>query len=85
MKDTVKILDTTMDLTDENNTFEKTLLDLNKQAEEAVREGYVHIILSDKNLSKDRVAANDLGYKFCSLTSYSPKSSNLHIFKYSIS
>ena len=56
MKDTVKILDTTMDLTDQNNTFEKTLLELNKQSEEAVREGYVHIILSDKNLSKNRVA-----------------------------
>ncbi len=56
MKDTVKILDTTMDLTDENNSFEKSLMELNNQAEEAVREGYVHIILSDKNLSKDRVA-----------------------------
>ena len=50
MKDTVKILDTTMDLTDENNSFEKSLMELNNQAEEAVREGYVHIILSDKNL-----------------------------------
>ena len=56
MKNTVKILDTTMDLTDENNSFEKSLMELNNQAEEAVREGYVHIILSDKNLSKDRVA-----------------------------
>ncbi len=56
MKDTVKILDTTMDLTDENNSFEKSLMELNKQAEEAVREGYIHIILSDKHLSKDRVA-----------------------------
>ena len=46
MKDTVKILDTTMDLIDEKNTFEIKLLELNKQAEEAVREGYVHIILS---------------------------------------
>ena len=56
MKDTVKTLDTTMDFTDSNNTFEKTLLDLNRQAEEAVREGYVHLILSDKNLSKKNVA-----------------------------
>ncbi len=56
MKDTVKILDTTMDLTDENNSFEKSLMELNNQAEEAVREGYIHIILSDKHLSKDRVA-----------------------------
>jgi glutamate synthase (NADPH/NADH) large chain len=56
MKDTVKVLDTTMDITDPNNNFEKALLDLNRQAEEAVREGYVHIILSDKNLSKNNVA-----------------------------
>ena len=57
MKDTVKILDTTMDITNSNNNFEKSLSDLNRQAEEAVREGYVHIILSDKNLSKNNVAA----------------------------
>ena len=56
MKDSVKIIDTTMDINDENNSFEKTLEFLNKEAEEAVREGYVHIILSDKNLSKDNVA-----------------------------
>ena len=56
MKDTVKVLDTTMDITDSNNNFEKALLDLNRQAEKAVREGYVHIILSDKNLSKNNVA-----------------------------
>ena len=56
MKDTVKILDTTMNITDPNNSFEKSLLDLNRQAEEAVREGYVHIILSDKNLSKNNAA-----------------------------
>ena len=56
MKDTVKVLDTTMDVTDPNNNFEKLLSDLNRQAEEAVREGYVHIILSDKNLSKNNVA-----------------------------
>ena len=56
MKDTVKVLDTTMDITDPNNNFEKALFDLNRQAEEAVREGYVHIILSDKNLSKNNVA-----------------------------
>ena len=56
MKDTVKIIDTTMNINDENNSFEKTLELLNKEAEEAVREGYIHIILTDKNLSKDNVA-----------------------------
>ena len=56
MKDTVKILDTTMDVIDKNNSFESSLIDLNRQAEDAVREGYVHIILSDKSLSKNRVA-----------------------------
>ena len=47
-----RILDTTMDLTDENNTFEQTLIALNNQAEEAVREGYIHIILSSVSISK---------------------------------
>ena len=56
MKDTVKVLDTTLDITDPNNNFEKKLIHLNRQAEEAVREGYVHIILTDKNLSRDNVA-----------------------------
>ena len=56
MKDTVKILDATMDINNTNNSFENSLIHLNHQAENAVREGYVHIILSDKNLSKNRVA-----------------------------
>ncbi|HIC41688.1 MAG TPA: glutamate synthase large subunit, partial [Pelagibacterales bacterium] len=56
MKNTVKIIDTTMDLDEPNNSFEKTLEKLNLESEQAVREGYVHIILTDKNLSKTRVA-----------------------------
>ncbi|SVA09889.1 uncharacterized protein METZ01_LOCUS62743 [marine metagenome] len=56
MKNTVKIIDTTMDLTEPNNSFENTLEKLNLESEQAVREGYVHIILTDKNLSKTRVA-----------------------------
>ena len=56
MKNTVKIIDTTMDLEEPNNSFEKTLEKLNLESEQAVREGYVHIILTDKNLSKTRVA-----------------------------
>jgi len=56
MGNTVKIIDTTMDINDHSNSFEETLSLLNHQAEEAVREGYVHIILTDKNLSSDRVA-----------------------------
>ena len=56
MKNTVKIIDTTMDLNEPNNSFENTLEKLNLESEQAVREGYVHIILTDKNLSKTRVA-----------------------------
>ncbi len=53
MKNTVKIIDTTMEL---NGSFEDVLEKINSEAEEAVREGYVHIILTDKNLSKSKVA-----------------------------
>ncbi len=56
MKDKVKIIDTTMDISNSKNNFENTLQKLNIEAEEAVREGYVHIILTDKNLSKSRIA-----------------------------
>ena len=56
MKNTVKIIDTTMDINEPNNSFENTLEKLNLESEQAVREGYVHIILTDKNLSKTRVA-----------------------------
>ena len=56
MKNTVKIIDTTMDLNEPNNSFENTLEKINLESEQAVREGYVHIILTDKNLSKTRVA-----------------------------
>ena len=56
MNSTAKIIDTTMDTSDQNINFETTLNRLNLEAEEAVREGYIHIILSDKNLSKKNVA-----------------------------
>ena len=56
MKDTVKIIDTTMDKSDPENNFENTISRINKEAEQAVREGYVHIILSDKAMSKSRIA-----------------------------
>ena len=56
MKDTVKIIDTTMDKTNTENNFETEILRINLEAEQAVREGYVHIILSDKEMSKTRIA-----------------------------
>ncbi|MDC3023668.1 glutamate synthase large subunit, partial [Pelagibacteraceae bacterium] len=56
MKDTVKIIDTTMDKTNHENNFETEISRINKEAEQAVREGYVHIILSDKEMSKTRIA-----------------------------
>ena len=56
MKDTVKIIDTTTDLQNDTSSFSKELHRINKEAEEAVRSGFVHIILTDKSLSKKRVA-----------------------------
>ncbi|MDC3178812.1 glutamate synthase large subunit, partial [Pelagibacteraceae bacterium] len=56
MKDTVKIIDTTMDKTNLENNFETEISRINQEAEHAVREGYVHIILSDKEMSKTRIA-----------------------------
>ncbi len=56
MADKVKIIDTTMNLLNSDNNFERTLDNINKEAENAVREGYVHIILSDKALSETRVS-----------------------------
>jgi len=56
MKNTVKIIDTTMDKINPDNNFEIEISRINIEAEQAVREGYVHIILSDKAMSKSRVA-----------------------------
>ena len=56
MKETVKIIDTTMNLNSENYSFERELKRINMEAEEAVRSGFVHIILTDKFLSKNKVA-----------------------------
>ena len=56
MKDDVKIIDTTMDVTTRDFSFKKELDRINKESEEAVRSGFVHLILTDKSLSKIRVA-----------------------------
>jgi len=56
MKNTVKIIDTTMDLTTKNYGFKNELDRINNEAEEAVRSGFVHLILTDKLLSKDKAA-----------------------------
>jgi len=56
MKDTVKIINTTMSLDKEGCSFRVELNKINKEAEEAVRSGFVHIILTDKSLSKKKIA-----------------------------
>ena len=53
MKDNVKIIDTTMmTLKLMITALVKELNRINKETEEAVRSGYVHIILTDKFLSR---------------------------------
>ena len=56
MKDTVKIIDTTTSLENDSDSFNRELNRINIEAEEAVRSGFVHIILTDKSLSISRVA-----------------------------
>ena len=56
MGDKVIVLDTTIDLNIKKISFKEKLQQINKEAEQAVRAGYVHIILTDKALSKDRLA-----------------------------
>ena len=56
MNDSVKEIDTTMNLKLEGCSFGKELNRINKEAEEAVRSGFVHIILTDKSLSKNKIA-----------------------------
>ena len=56
MKNDVKIIDTTMSSTNNNLSFKSELVRINKEAEEAVRSGFVHIILTDKSLSENKVA-----------------------------
>jgi len=51
-KDKTKVLDSTFDI---QNSLKKSLEDLCFQAEIAVREGYKHLILSDKKISKSRI------------------------------
>ena len=52
-KDSIKILDCTFDLDD---GLKKRLDELRLEAETAVREGFKHIILSDKEISKEKAA-----------------------------
>ena len=56
MGESVKIIDTTFEKNTENISFKNELDKINKEAEHAVRSGYVHIILTDKELSKNRIA-----------------------------
>ena len=51
----VKIIDTTFEKKNGNISYKKELNRINKEAEEAVRSGYIHLILTDKNLSKDKI------------------------------
>jgi glutamate synthase (NADPH/NADH) large chain len=56
MKGAVKIIDTTMSLITKNIGFKNELDRINNEAEEAVRSGFIHIILTDKALSREKVA-----------------------------
>ena len=56
MGESVKIIDTTFNKNNEKISFKIELERINKEAEIAVRSGYVHIILTDKEISTDRIA-----------------------------
>ena len=56
MGESVKIIDTTFEKNNGNISFKNELEKINKEAENAVRSGYVHIILTDKEFSKNRIA-----------------------------
>ena len=56
MDKSVKIIDTTFEKDNENISFKNELDKINKEAENAVRSGYVHIILTDKDFSANRIA-----------------------------
>ena len=56
MKDKVKIIDTTLNIKEKNLSFQEELIRINNEAEESVRSGFVHIILTDKALSKNKMA-----------------------------
>ena len=56
MGEDVQIIDTTIDLTKEPMSFDVALEKINKEAEHAVRSGFVHIILTDKNLSNNNLS-----------------------------
>jgi glutamate synthase (NADPH/NADH) large chain len=56
MKDAVKIIDITIDLNIGHLSFKEKIDEINKEVEEAVRSGFVHIILTDKELSERKMA-----------------------------
>ena len=56
MGKSVKIIDTTFEKNNGKISFKNELEKINKEAENAVRSGYVHIILTDKDFSKNRMA-----------------------------
>ena len=56
MGDSVKIIDTTFEKNNGNFSFKKELDRINKESEKAVRSGYIHIILTDKEISENRLA-----------------------------
>jgi glutamate synthase (NADPH/NADH) large chain len=56
MGDSVKIIDTTFEKNNGTISFKNELERINKKAENAVRSGYIHIILTDKKISKNRIA-----------------------------
>ena len=56
MGNSVKVIDTTINLKEDKMSFDLSLQRINKEAEEAVRSGFVHIILTDKALSKNNIA-----------------------------
>ena len=56
MGESVKIIDTTFEKNNGKISFKNELEKINKEAENAVRSGYVHIILTDKEFSKNRIA-----------------------------
>jgi hypothetical protein len=51
MGESVKIIDTTFEKNNGKISFKNELEKINKEAENAVRSGYVHIILTDKDFS----------------------------------
>ena len=56
MGDKVKIIETTFEKKNKDNLFKDEIIRINYEVENAVRSGIVHIILTDKETSKNRIA-----------------------------